>query len=103
MSKELSPAMYRSALIAVLRDPTLWPEGFEWDFMQCSNCALGLADELFNLSIRDCRYDGALGLSEDQASLVFVGHEAHYSYPVTPEQVADRLEILHNQLKGISS
>ncbi len=35
------------ALSVVLRDPTLWPPGFSWDYCVPGKCALGLARELW--------------------------------------------------------
>lgn len=31
-----------------LRHPETWPEGFVWDFNECSSCAMGLAHALWN-------------------------------------------------------
>lgn len=33
-------------LAVVLRDRSMWPEGFEWDYGMCSSCAMGLAYEI---------------------------------------------------------
>ena len=30
----------------ILRNRALWPAGFEWDYSQCENCAMGLAFSL---------------------------------------------------------
>lgn len=109
----LTPAMRRSALITILRDKTMWPKKFRWDFMGCHSCARGLAHLLLGLS--DVHDNGQLrdmfGLTEDEAMSVFAysywrgPSDAAYSYEgkewgdsVTPKMVADKLETLHNKL-----
>lgn len=33
-------------LAVVLRDRSMWPEGFRWDYGECVSCAMGLAYQL---------------------------------------------------------
>lgn len=100
MTTEMTPAMRRSILIATLRDRTLWPKGFEWNYAHRYSCAMGLAERLWKeikLSIYWCMPCPALGLSDEQVNHVFGGrYEAATS--VTPEMVADRLEEMHRSL-----
>jgi hypothetical protein len=58
----------------LLRHPERWPEGFEFNFMDCSRCAMGLAwqfwDEIFfpgpgHMGV-------ALGLTYTRASKIFI-------------------------------
>lgn len=37
----------------VLRHPETWPEGFIWNYAHCSQCAMGLAYELWNIAKPD--------------------------------------------------
>lgn len=41
------PSLQR--LSYLLRHKELWPEGFTWDFSDCSKCAMGLALAVWNL------------------------------------------------------
>jgi hypothetical protein len=40
-AESLPPSL--ESLAIVLRDPSLWPEGFQWNFAYSSTCAMGLA------------------------------------------------------------
>lgn len=40
-------------LCRVLRDRSLWPEGFEWDYTLIGSCAIGLAAKAFGISLGD--------------------------------------------------
>lgn len=51
-----------SMLSHFLRDKDLWPKGFIWDYSNCNTCAMGLAVEMFNLT---------LGTSDNDANLLF--------------------------------
>lgn len=114
MSTELTPAMRRSALIALLRDPSMWPEGFIWSYTSCTTCAIGLLSQTLlrgfragklNKPIGD-RIEGdltkMLGLSPDEAHKIFwrCNDPSNGMYPlgnVTANMVADALEALHAQ------
>src|SRR5262245_54349635 len=101
MSRELTPSMRRSILIAVLRDNSLWPDGFEFDYEDCQHCASGLYRALYAPGTSSFYEVGRqLGLSHDQTVDVFNGcemrmHSLTVSGRVTPEMVANRLEQIH--------
>lgn len=105
MTTEMTPAMRRSVLIATLRDKTLWPKGFEWNYASRSTCAIGLTEKLWpNIHIRIHWFTPCpeFGLSDGEVNQVFGG--LYYTppfmrdTPVTPEMVADRLEAIHRSL-----
>lgn len=113
MSTNLTPSMYRSMLISMLRDKSLWPKDFVWDFSKCQTCAMGMLIETVNSQslIYDHKVGEILGISCGEVSTVFKkpAHEVPIPYKmqefikalqdVTPEMVANRLERLHNELK----
>lgn len=107
MSRELTPSMRRSVLIAALRDPTTWPEGFEWAFARCRTCGLGLFAEMLDTQPYDevriwSRVERGLGLTERQAVIVFGRTYEQPDSSVTPAMVADRLEATHRELESAS-
>jgi hypothetical protein len=107
--RELTAEMKRSALIAALRDKSLWPTDFLWDFWDCMTCAMGLATQM--LGVQKARTDHmaqALGITADDAIHLFcpmryTDWRNKFNYPagvpVTPEMVADRLAELHERMK----
>lgn len=103
MTTEMTPAMRRSILIATLRDKTLWPKHFEWNYHLRCSCAMGLAERLWK-EIKPFFWWGTpcpeLGLSDEQVNHVFGGRyeAATGQASVTPEMVADRLEEMHRSL-----
>lgn len=100
MTTAITPAMRRSILIATLRDKTLWPKGFEWNYTRRETCAVGLAERLFgteDMFISWRQPYTPFGLSGEQAFDVFIG-VGLYQHLVTPEMVADRLEEMHRSL-----
>ena len=44
-----------SALSFILRNPSLWPDGFEFDWWNCRTCAMGLAASIWG-EVRDMTY-----------------------------------------------
>lgn len=100
MTTELTPAMRRSILIATLRDKTLWPDGFEWNYARHDTCAIGLSERLFQreFKVRWRNPCHELGLSADQNTYLFNGWGFQGQASVTPEMVADRLEEMHRSL-----
>lgn len=102
MTTEMTPAMRRSVLIATLRDRTLWPKDFEWNYAHRCSCAIGLTEKLWpKINIRIYWFTPCpeLGLSDGQVNQVF--GLLYYPFtraPVTPEMVADRLEEIHRSL-----
>jgi hypothetical protein len=100
MSKELTPAMRRSVLIAALRDEEMWPDGFVWEYNNCDRCASGMYQKLYAPGIHSYYSVGDdLGLNETQARHVFNGRWLPVCRSaVTPAMVADRLESIHREL-----
>src|SRR4051812_15081819 len=79
------------ALAYILRHRELWPEGFRWEFTDCTKCAMGLAIRLWHIHDSPCT--GTMceyfPISRPEAHHLFLG----YSHPsITPEMVADRIE-----------
>lgn len=105
MSRDLTPSMRRSALIAALRDPTTWPEGFAWDFSNCRRCGIGLFIKMLDpgpysqITAWD-RVEYGLGLTQSQACTVFGRAYQIADSQVTPAMVADRLEQIHRELEA---
>lgn len=126
MTTTITPAMRRSILIATLRDKTLWPEGFKWDFSNCDHCAMGMLLSQTNQDHRivyapvtyQAKTGELLGLNTRQVKDIFstpvnaatpelseayhiTTWEAHRHKTwtdVTPAMVADRLEEMHRSL-----
>lgn len=94
-------------LAVVLRDRSMWPDGFEWNYGDCPRCAMGLAYE-----IKTGKYlDGIYGSNVTRAIRRLINDakamkikdfngifwklnerlEIH-SYQVTPEHVASAIE-----------
>lgn len=96
MSTEITPVMRRSVLIATLRDKTLWPEGFEWNYVRRCQCAIGLSAKLFGreFDISWGKPCPEFGLSGDQVDDLFNGWGMRQDM-VTPTMVANRLEKMH--------
>lgn len=99
MTTELTPTMRRSILIATLRDKTLWPKDFVWNYAHRCTCAIGLAERVFGqrLHVSYSMPCSELGLEPGQSMNLFnngYGHQGN----VTPEMVADRLEEMHRSL-----
>jgi len=71
--------MRKSALISLLRDPSRWPKDFQWQFMDCRQCAMGLYAQVYEnrivaegTGLSERRYlQSVLGLTESQASSAF--------------------------------
>lgn len=75
----------RGTLIALLRDPARWPEGFKWRYQNCTTCALGLlqrtlmplSKENYELAYQQLWSGEAtvfsefVGLSGDDALMIF--------------------------------
>jgi hypothetical protein len=100
----LTPAMRRSALISLLRDDSMWPDGFRWDFRDCGTCAIGMLQEAMpglaweTMTDQDVNMSRALGITRAAAYDIFIAHHGMESHEITPEMVADRLEHLHREM-----
>jgi hypothetical protein len=86
-----------AALSFLLRNRETWPDGFAWDYSDCSTCAMGLA---FRLGMVARPFTGAMEdsfkISQEAANNFFVFATRHYSLDsmieVTPEHVADLID-----------
>jgi hypothetical protein len=100
----LTPAMRRSALIALLRDRSMWPPDFRWSFRDCRTCAIGMLREAMPgmkwdiVKDQDVNMARELGISRSAAYDIFIAHHGMESREITPEMVADRLEHLHREM-----
>lgn len=110
-----------SMLSHFLRDKDLWPKGFIWDYSNCTTCAMGLAVEMFNLTLGNdemgCPFPAqtylhamleTFGLKENEARKIFtqlgsperginflwrdIGEVIRNHKQITPEQVADAID-----------
>lgn len=103
-----------AGLSCLLRDPTQWPVGFEWDYGDSGCCAMGLASEYWEVEVNGgytiC--DELFGLSRADTEALFYGRGPWYPKEpsttfvqkvlrpegwtrmkdVTPEHVADAID-----------
>lgn len=103
MSQQLNPAMRRSMLIGMLRDQSLWPRNFKWDFGNCRTCGMGMLIETvcpteFHFDVREFEEKTQLLLGLDYKQNYDVFRRGGEVGLVTPEIVADRLERVHNDI-----
>ncbi len=82
-------------LATVLRHREMWPDGFDWDYSNCSTCAIGLAWRLGMIS-RYCTHKAAeeFGIPDNVATRIFIWlvRECGERKNVTPEHVADAID-----------
>ena len=81
----------------ILRNRALWPKGFEWDYRNCRDCAMGLAFELGMTSKRaTLAMGGRFNMSIEDAQNIFIyaGQSTltKLMQDVTPEDIADLLD-----------
>ena len=92
------PATPDAAFLSkVLRDPSLWPKGFEWNYFHHKTCALGLVFRLWPETEPLTYYEigHSMGLSHDDARDVFFRVNLRLEKAmrdVTPTDVADALD-----------
>lgn len=88
------------SLAIVLRDRSLWPYGFRWDFRQKCSCAIGMAEEIwgpsnpFNQVVPEAqvrKYAEVFCHSKRRYVLGFIPW-GYTMEGVTPEDVANRIE-----------
>lgn len=79
------------SLSHILRHKELWPKDFTWYYLNCENCAMGLAWELWDQTIRS---PSTAAMSEALKMPVFYARDIFLSMEegTTPEQVADRID-----------
>ena len=78
----------------MLRHKETWPEDFEWNFMSCDNCAMGLAKRTWSKHVREAttpEMSKAFGLTIGQCGIFTMGAADH---TITPEMIADRIDSL---------
>jgi hypothetical protein len=112
MTQALTPQMKRSWLIATLRDPTLWPTGFQWYYGSCNTCAMGLLRKM--LRAEDPRWSYTdwtvhqLGMEVEDVRSVFCptgGQMVRNTYgtsnpvEISPLMVAAELEKVHHKME----
>jgi hypothetical protein len=104
MSRDLTPSMRRSVLIAALRDPKLWPDGFEWEYGCHGTCAIGLAAKMFGCAMdreSSAALSEAIGVDHLRGHRLFIeGLTTFGTMNVRPEWIADRLEAIHRELES---
>lgn len=67
-----------------LRHPDTWPEGFVWNYGECTQCAMGLAHALWQQVPKATKRTGgsfmarAFALPFDVATSIFMGHVGAY-------------------------
>ena len=90
-------AARREMLIAALRDRSMWPRGFEYEWSSCGTCAMGLCAAMAGgkLVPIPLHVGPFLGLSGIEAAFLFGTTLWNGGVKPTPEQIADRLELLH--------
>jgi len=96
-SPTMTPSLHNLAYI--LRRPSLWPEGFRWDYRWINHCAIGISEQLWG----DRPSEFGL-MSEWREGIMFCCGQDHvrlfgWRIPftgvfksVTPEMVADRID-----------
>jgi len=82
-------------LSMVLRDPTMWPAGFGWDYSDCNTCAVGLSKRLWPKAALDSFSRRAtFGITGRQNMDIFLFAGGLMPMcEVTPEHVADALDV----------
>ena len=89
--KSFIPGKSLRGLSYALRHPETWPQGFEWKFVNCNRCAMGLAVELMMV---DRPTPGAMiaafGIPEREAVEIFC--MGNLFVAITATDVADRID-----------
>lgn len=89
----------RERFCKILRDPSLWPKKFSWDFRAPDNCAMGLGRKtgFYEVTCTDA-LQKTFGLTERESLVVFVhpkgdvNNLGEWMDDCTPEDVALALE-----------
>ena len=87
------------SLAWLLRHREMWPKGFEWDYMHCPTCAMGMAYALWCdqniLSPCPSEMQRVFGMSEISSRQIFMDADCKRGIRlgnVTPEMVADDID-----------
>jgi hypothetical protein len=81
-----------------LRNPETWPEGFKWDYRDCTTCAVGLAAAIHYGTVNRWEdvYDRLFDMVPDdqfRSIFCFLHHSLHLRrHAITPEHVADAID-----------
>jgi hypothetical protein len=59
------------ALSYALRHPDTWPEGFIWDYSQCTQCAMGLAHQLWSKLVPETNNETAASVMARQFAIPY--------------------------------
>lgn len=87
----------------LLRHPERWPVGFEFDYGQCSRCAMGLAAQVWPTEVLAPTpiWMSALGIGYDEAHAsrwpcqpIQVGFNFNWHVGLSPEAIAADLDNL---------
>jgi hypothetical protein len=90
-------------LAIILRDRSVWPAGFEWDYKWCTSCAMGLAARLAGAITRHAENLDAEIWARRNLRAAAYPEIFYYQYEVlglpdhtfiTPEHVADAIDRL---------
>ena len=81
----------------ILRNRALWPKGFEWDYIYCESCAMGLAFELgMAPQCNTLAIAVQFNMSRADATNIFIyaGQSilTKLMQDITPEHIADLLD-----------
>jgi hypothetical protein len=82
-------------LSAVLRDPSRWPAGFEWDYSHCAMCAVGMASLLWNREVTPGVMSAETGIDFHVVVDAFYNLDEKHGVSmgeITPSNVADALD-----------
>ena len=90
MKMEFIPGKSLHGLSYALRHPGTWPMGFEWKFVNCHRCAMGLA---FELAMADRPTPAAMveafGIPEREAIIIFCAGQFGV---ITADDIANRID-----------
>lgn len=81
------------ALSYVLRHREHWPKGFEWDFRSCKTCAIGLAADIWQLVPDHYEVAPVFDIRIGDAEHLFMPRHISDYRTVTPEHVADQIDL----------
>jgi hypothetical protein len=82
----------------VLRHKELWPEGFQWDFSVCVQCAMGMARDLWwkgeTAGLTEISYKFDLAYPDSKSMFLAPANKWYGKSmrAVTPNMVADRID-----------
>lgn len=93
----LEPSLKNLAII--LRNKQMWPQGFEWDYTRHSQCAIGLANQIWGTPYSTPLFSETFNVPYKFVDRIFI--EAHRYFfgliktsmkEVTPERVAKLID-----------